>query len=199
MHLFEMFRDGGLMKNNLRNYFPMIQTRETIREKINENEALLAIWEKWNTRRKEDFLDWCSGAKGVKMLYDSFFKEVMNPEYTPERMNSFLSTLLQKKVKVLKVLPVESTRIANEQSLVIMDIVVELEDGGIADIEVQKIGYAFPGQRAACYSADLLLRQYKRVREEKGDKFRYIDVKPVFTIILIENLAQGTSFMFDTS
>jgi hypothetical protein len=67
-----------------------------------------------------------------------------------------------------------------------MDIVVELDDGGIADIEVQKIGYAFPGQRAACYSADLLLRQYKRVREEKGDKFRYIDVKPVFTIILME-------------
>ena len=81
MYLFEMFRDGGLMKNNLRNYFPMIQTKETIREKINENEALLAIWEKWNTRRKEDFLDWCSGAKGVKMLYDSFFKEVKSFEH----------------------------------------------------------------------------------------------------------------------
>ncbi len=42
-----------------------------------------------------------------------------------------------------------------------MDIVVELEDGSIANVEAQKIGYAFPGQRSACYSADLLLRQYK--------------------------------------
>ena len=36
------------------------------------------------------------------------------------------------------------------------------EDGGLADIEIQKIGYAFPGERSACYSADLLLRQYKK-------------------------------------
>ena len=41
---------------------------------------------------------------------------------------------------------------------------MELEDGSLANIEIQKIGYAFPGQRGACYSADLLLRQYKRVR-----------------------------------
>lgn len=37
-----------------------------------------------------------------------------------------------------------------------MDIVVELEDGSIADVEVQKVGYAFPGERMACYSADML-------------------------------------------
>lgn len=68
-----------------------------------------------------------------------------------------------------------------------MDIVVELEDGGIADVEVQKCGYAFPGQRAACYSADLLLRQYKRVRDELGDKFQYKNIQPVYTIVLMEN------------
>ena len=49
-----------------------------------------------------------------------------------------------------------------------MDIVVELEDHSIANVEVQKIGYKFSGQRSACYSADLLLRQYKRVRGERG-------------------------------
>ncbi len=32
--------------------------------------------------------------------------------------------------------------------------------------EMQKVGYLFPGQRSACYSADLLLRQYKRIRGE---------------------------------
>ena len=51
-----------------------------------------------------------------------------------------------------------------------MDIVVELEDGSIANVEMQKIGYLFPGQRCACYSADLLLRQYKMVRGEKKKK-----------------------------
>ena len=43
------------------------------------------------------------------------------------------------KVKILKILPNESTRIAAEKSLLIMDIVVELEDGSIAKVEVKKI------------------------------------------------------------
>lgn len=73
-----------------------------------------------------------------------------------------LSLVLQQKVKILSVLPNDSTRIADEHSLVITDIVIELEDHSIANVEVQKLGYRFPGQRCACYSADLLLRQYKK-------------------------------------
>ena len=112
----------------------------------------------------------------------------MNPEYVPERLNDFLSQILCQKVRVLKVLPADSVRIADESSLLIMDIVVEMEDGSIANLEVQKIGYLFPGQRSACYSADLLLRQYKRVRGEAEEKkkFSYRDIKNVYTIVLFE-------------
>jgi hypothetical protein len=73
-----------------------------------------------------------------------------------------------------------------ESSLVIMDIVVELEDHSIANVEVQKIGYKFSGQRSACYSADLLLRQYKRVRGERGRAFSYRDIQKVYTIVFFE-------------
>ena len=112
----------------------------------------------------------------------------MNPEYVPERLNDFLSQMLCQKVKVLKTLPVDSVRIADESSLLIMDIVVEMEDGSIANLEVQKVGYLFPGQRSACYSADLLLRQYKRVRGEAEEKkmFSYRNIKNVYTIVLFE-------------
>ena len=71
-------------------------------------------------------------------------------------------------------------------SLLIMDIVVELEDGSIANVEIQKISYLFPAQRMSCYSADLLLRQYSRVKEQKGKKFTYSDLKKVYTIIIFE-------------
>ena len=40
-------------------------------------------------------------------------------------------------------------------------------DGTICNVEIQKIGYAFPGQRSTCYSADLLLRQYKAIQATK--------------------------------
>ena len=86
----------------------------------------------------------------------------------------------------MKVLPNDSTRIAAESSLLVLDIVIQLADGSIANVEVQKIGYAFPGQRSACYSADLLLRQYKRVKGEKGKLFSYKDVKKVYIIVLFE-------------
>lgn len=100
------------------------------------------------------------------MLYDSFFKEIFSPEYHPERLEEILSLILKRKVRICQVLPNDSVRIADEQSLLITDMLVELDDGSLANIEIQKIGYAFPGQRVACYSADTLLRQYKRVKSE---------------------------------
>lgn len=107
-------------------------------------------------------------------------------ENVPERLNELLSLILGQQVKILQVLPNDSTRIADESSLVIMDIVVELEDHSIANVEVQKIGYKFSGQRSACYSADLLLRQYKRVRGERGRAFSYRDIQKVYTIVFFE-------------
>lgn len=93
-------------------------------------------------------------------------------------------------------LPNDGTRLADESTLLIMDIVVELEDGSIVNLEIQKIGYMFPGERSACYSADLLLRQYKRVKqkaEKKLDshtKMSYKDIKDVYTIVLFQQSPQ---------
>ena len=175
------------MANVLQQCFPEIRTREAVIREISESEKLRSVWVKWNDQQQKEFLDCCTGAKGVRILYDAFFKEVMNPETAPERLEELLSLILRQKIRILKVLPNDSTRIADENSLVIMDIVIELEDHSIANVEVQKLGYKFPGERAACYSSDLLLRQYKRVKGEKGKKFSYRDIKKVYTIIFYEH------------
>lgn len=124
----------------------------------------------------------------MNVLYDGFFKEVFSPEYTPDRLEKLLSLILKQKVKILIVLPNDSTRIGKESSLLSTDIVVQLEDGSIANVEVQKIGYMFSGQRSSCYSADHLLRQYKRVREKEGTKFNYNHIKNVYTIIFRKSI-----------
>ena len=174
------------MENTLQMYFPKLRERQQVLDDIMNRENLKTLYETWKKEEQDYFLDICTGVCGVKMLYDSFFKEILNPDTKPERLEELLSLLLRQQVKILKVLPNDSTRIADESSLLIMDIVVELEDGSIANVECQKIGYAFPGQRAACYSADLLLRQYKRVKGEKGKKFSYKDIKKVYSIIFYE-------------
>lgn len=154
---------------------------------IQENKELNGIYCEWKKEQQEEFLDFCTGVRGVKLLYDSFFKEIMNPEYVPERMNEFLSLLLGQEVTVLAVLPNDTTRIADESSLLVTDLVVSLGDGSLANLEVQKIGYLFPGERSACYSSDLLLRQYKRIRGMRKKKFSYKDIRNVYTIVLFEN------------
>ena len=93
---------------------------------------------------------------------------------------------MNRKVKIKQLLPNDTTRIADEAALLVTDIIVELEDGSIANVEIQKIGYHFPGQRSACYSADMLLRQYKRVRSQQKKKFSYYQIKNVFLIVLYE-------------
>ena len=170
----------------LKQYFPMIREREDIKQEICENPKLLEKYREWDEEQQEEFLDYCTGVKGVKILYDAFFKEIMNPENTPERLNELLSLLLGQSVTIKRVLPGDSTRLADEQSLLIMDILVELADTSLANVEVQKIGYRFPGQRSACYSSDLLLRQYKRVKGEKKKAFSYKDIKSVYTIVFFE-------------
>ena len=69
---------------------------------------------------------------------------------------------------------------------VIMDIIVELCDGSTVDVEMQKVGYHFPGQRSDCYTADMIMRQYNRVRSERSEEFSYKDLKPVHLFILME-------------
>ena len=174
------------MQKGLKKYFPLIRTRKEVLDEINRSPVCSWQFAQWNDEQKKEFLDVCTGVRGVKMTYDSFFKEIMNPDVHPERLEELLSLLLGQNIHIRQVLPNDSVRLADESSLLITDIVVELEEGSLANIEIQKIGYAFPGQRGACYSADLLLRQYKRVKGQRKKKFTYQDVKTVYTIVFFE-------------
>jgi len=77
------------MPNNLQNLFPVLRTRQELLREIQTHSHLFTQFQGWSPDQQEEFLDFCTGAKGVKMLYDSFFKEIMNPETTPERLEAF--------------------------------------------------------------------------------------------------------------
>ena len=175
------------MTNKLRTYFPMLQSREQILEEIHHNEKLDQMFRSWEEKRQEELLDFCTGVKGVKILYDFCIKAVLDPEVYPERIEEFLSLLLGRRVTLLKVLPNDNTRIGDETSLLIMDFLVQLEDQSVVNVEIQRIGYVFPGQRSACYSADLLLREYRQVRRKTTkETFSYRKISNVYTIVLFE-------------
>ena len=180
-----------IITTSLRERFPQIPSRESVLKKIESTPDIFAMYDSWNEKQQAQFLDFCTGARGARLLYDTFFKEIMDPTNHPQRLETFLSLLLGQKTKIRQILPQESPRLADEKSLLSMDLLVELADGSLANVEVQKIPYLFPGQRCACYSSDLLLRQYKRLRDkakEEQKTFTYRSVKSVYTIVLFEKI-----------
>ncbi len=179
-------KNPGTNEEALAKYFSISRTRSEIQDLIGRNPDLSEQFQSWNPSHQEEFLDVCSGARGIKVVYDGIFKEIFNPEAAPERLEDLLSLLLHKKVTIKAVLPNDGARLGGESALIYTDIIVETEDGILCDVEIQKLGYAFPGQRSACYSADHLLRQYKRIRGQRGRRFTYRDIKKVYVIVFFE-------------
>lgn len=89
------------MTSKLKAHFPLILERDELLPAIQADPILAMLYDSWTPARQEEFINFCTGMKGVKILYDSFFKEVMNPEYTPERLEAFLSVVLKRKVRTM--------------------------------------------------------------------------------------------------
>ena len=78
------------MTTTLKDVFPLLKTRDEILEEIHANPDLYTLFSAWTFEQQEEFLNFTTGAQGIKFLYDSFFKEIFNPESVPERLEEFL-------------------------------------------------------------------------------------------------------------
>ena len=58
------------MVDGLKAYFPDIQSRKELLQRIHSDEELLNMFMSWEEKRQEEFLDMCTGNRGVKILYD---------------------------------------------------------------------------------------------------------------------------------
>ena len=145
-----------------------------------------SLFSSFRTEHQNSILNFMQGLCSLDITLDKFFLHVLNPELHKDRLESLLSAFLKQPVTIKTILPREGVQLAEKGSLVIMDIIAELCDGSTVDIEMQKVGYLFPGQRSDCYTADMIMRQYNRIRNEKSEHFSYQDLKPVHLFILME-------------
>lgn len=161
-------------------------SREDALSLIQRDADAFRLFSTFPQEEQENLLAFIQGTQGLSITYDSFFKHVMNPDLHPDRLEHFLSAILGQKVKIRSILPLEGVRMADAGSFVIMDIVVELSNGAFTDVEIQKIGYLFPGERSSCYVSDFIMRQYNRVKSERQKQFSFRDLRPVFLIVIME-------------
>lgn len=139
---------------------------------------------------QEDLLQFCMGKRGLRITYDTVFKNVFAPDKHQDWLENFISSILAKRVRIVRVLQHQGIRMQEKGSFVIMDVVVELEDGSLLNIEMQKVGYNFPAERTDCYLADLLMRQYNDVKKARGKKFSFRDMSKVVSIVIMEQSPQ---------
>ena len=160
--------------------------REEALNRIKSSKIAYEIFKGFSKKNQEDILGFIQGVKGLPILYDGFYKYVFDPERHPERLEDFLSELFGQKVSIEQVLAKEGNKLSEESSLVVLDIIVRLSDGSIVDVEMQKHGYLFTGERSSCYMADMIMRQYNRVKSLEQNEFKFSHMKPVYLIILME-------------
>jgi hypothetical protein len=170
---------------NIHQLFPS-RTKDECLLELKKNPSVYRTYLNWPDKWKNRFLEFMEGKKSLPLTYDPFFKKLFNPDVYPERLSRLISSIIGTKVTVKCILSNEDSMLPST-SLLLLDIIVQLEDGSIANVEIQKIPYTFPSERMSCYSADLLLRQYTRVKGERGSIFTYQDLKTVYTIVMFEN------------
>ncbi len=132
------------------------------------------------TLSREETLEWIKMDAAVYKHFLSF------PSSEQERLESFLSELLGEPVHIEKILPREGLRMAEEASIIIMDILVQLSNGSRVNVEMQKLGIYFPGERSSCYIADAIMRQYTELKNSLKDDFSYKKMKPFYLVVLME-------------
>lgn len=161
------------------------QTEKEILQLLKRSPGLYGNFRKLDDIWKQRFLDFCQGKKTLPLTYDPFFKRIFHPDIHPDRLSRFVSSILGMNVQVVRILPNEDSMLDGETFL-IMDLLGELDDGSLINIEIQKQAYAFPAERISCYSADMVMRQYTRIKGIKGSSFTYRDIKKVYVIVIYE-------------
>ena len=168
-----------------KNYF--FSSEDEIFRYLEAYPGKLEIIQKMETSSRQRLLDYMTGKKTLPFTYDPFFKLIFNPDKYPDRLSSFLSSILGKQTDVVDVLPVEHT-MHGGKTVIIMDLLVRLDDGSRANVEIQKYAAGFPTERISCYSADALMQEYEATKARcKASDFDYRDVHKVYSIILYEH------------
>ena len=57
------------MQTKLQKLFPLIRSRQEVLEVINGSSELKEKYESWKTPEQQEFLDFCTGVRGIKYLH----------------------------------------------------------------------------------------------------------------------------------
>ena len=163
------------------------EAQNLIRKETNSDEQTFQNYVNLNETYRNKLLHFTMGKNGLSITYDTVFRHVMLPGGDTKRLEHFLSIIFDQPIHIKQILPREGSQIVENGSFVIADIIASMEDGSIINVEIQKIGYAFPGERSSCYTADMIMRQYNYLKNQNKKSFSYQDMRSVYLIVFMEH------------
>ena len=163
------------------------EAQNLIRKETNSDEQTFQNYVNLNETYRNKLLHFIMGKNGLSITYDTVFRHVMLPGGDTKRLEHFLSIIFDQPIHIKQILPREGSQIVENGSFVIADIIASMEDGSIINVEIQKIGYAFPGERSSCYTADMIMRQYNYLKNQNKKSFSYQDMRSVYLIVFMEH------------
>ena len=98
-------------------------TETKILQELKKSPVFYGRYQALNNDWKQRFMDFCTGRKTLPLTYDPFFKRIFHPDIHPDRLSRLLSSLLNRQVRVIRILPTEETLLEGG-ALLIMDILV---------------------------------------------------------------------------
>ncbi len=163
------------------------KNKETnLRILLDTDPEVKAAFNKLSEQGQEEMLAISDERRVPNLLSDTIFKAIFDPDVKDSLLSDFISCILGRKVKVLHSLKNEGLRHSSYSKGIVLDIVVQFEDGSIANVEIQRSGIKLSPKRAACYSADLVTRQYAITQGQAKSEIDYDIIQPVYTIIIFE-------------
>ena len=165
---------------------PDFPSQEKVEFYLNSHPCEWKIYSELPSNLKQELIDFCTGKHGLKVTYDPVFRRIFNPSLCHSRLEALLSAILDRPLRIIKVIPREGMQLNEQASFVVIDVLVQLDDGSFANVEMQKIGYSFPLARADCYASDIIMRQYSQAKQEQGKTFSFQNLHKVYCIILME-------------
>lgn len=169
---------------------PGFPSQEKVESYLSRHSPAWKIYSELPPNLKQELIDFCTGKHGLKVTYDPVFRRIFNPSLRCSRLEALLCAILGHPLRIIKVIPREGTQLNEQTSFVVMDVLIQLDDGSFANVEMQKIGYNFPLARADCYASDIIMRQYSQARLEQGQAFSFQNLHKVYCIILMEKSPQ---------
>ena len=164
-----------------------IKSYEEFLEDVHADEAMLAGWNQLPEFARLRFKQYYDGEALPPFTNDAVFKYIFNPDTHPERLSELLSLLIGMPCQVKKALTQENIPLSLYSKKVIMDILVELETGELANVEIQRVVADFSNKRAAVLSSSLLTRQYSILKEQQKAEMDFDKIQKVYTVVFFED------------